>query len=215
MILDRITIVIADQIEIMRVGLAWRLEKKYPNARIYLAKDGPEVLEYLRTYPVNLLILDLSLKAPSSFELIRTVRQCWRSICILTQFADEAGRDGLRALRLGVNGAIARSAPGCAFETAAQTILCGHTFCPTNMIAEMIEMHPNQAKADNFYGLTKREIEVVRATAKLQSTRAVGEFLGISTRTVESHRHSIYRKTGCENLDDLVALANQFDPAQA
>lgn len=208
-----ITIVIADTMEMARVGLARRLGEKYPVARIHMARDGHETLDLLRREPVDLLLLDLSLKTPSGFELIRAVRQCWPATRILTQHADATPRDGTRALGLGAGGTIARSASATEFETAAQAVLSGHAFCPTDMISDLIAMQPQRARSGNCYGLTRREIDVALATIRHKKTEDVGKALGISNRTVESHRYSIYRKTGCRNVIELRELAAQFQPA--
>jgi DNA-binding CsgD family transcriptional regulator len=55
--------------------------------------------------------------------------------------------------------------------------------------------------------LTISEIEVVKLLCKEYSTKEIGELMNISDRTVESHKHNIFKKTGAKNLAGIVAFA--------
>ncbi|MFT3769235.1 MAG: response regulator transcription factor [Minicystis sp.] len=55
--------------------------------------------------------------------------------------------------------------------------------------------------------LTAREIQVLRLFASGRSTREVAQSLGISPKTVETHRIRIYDKLGCKGVVDLTRIA--------
>lgn len=61
--------------------------------------------------------------------------------------------------------------------------------------------------ADIFPDLTLRERQVLARTMTGENTKVVAMSLGISPRTVEDHRISIYRKTG---LDNMLALSHRI-----
>lgn len=56
-------------------------------------------------------------------------------------------------------------------------------------------------------GLSPREADVARLLVAGRTNREIGEALFISTRTVESHVRSAYRKCGCRNKAEFVAGA--------
>jgi DNA-binding NarL/FixJ family response regulator len=57
--------------------------------------------------------------------------------------------------------------------------------------------------------LTKREIEIVRLVAEGFKNREVAEKLGISVKTVETHRANIMNKLALRNLAELIRYAIQ------
>ena len=59
---------------------------------------------------------------------------------------------------------------------------------------------------DAFKRLTNRELEIVEAICEGQSSREVGQNLGISTKTVEAHRARIMDKTRANDVGELVRL---------
>ena len=50
--------------------------------------------------------------------------------------------------------------------------------------------------------LSKREIEILDLLAKELTSKQIGEKLGISKRTCETHLQSIYKKMGLQNLSN-------------
>lgn len=57
--------------------------------------------------------------------------------------------------------------------------------------------------------LTKRETEIVRLVADGYKNREVAEKLGISVKTVETHRANIMNKLALRNLAELIRYAIQ------
>lgn len=55
--------------------------------------------------------------------------------------------------------------------------------------------------------LTKRELEVLRVSAKLETAEEVGKALYISTRTVGFHRSRAYGKLGVKNIVGAIRVA--------
>ena len=55
-------------------------------------------------------------------------------------------------------------------------------------------------------GLTERELEVLLVLVRGGSNRTIADDLGISQRTVESHRAAVMKRTGAKSLPDLVRL---------
>jgi DNA-binding NarL/FixJ family response regulator len=56
-------------------------------------------------------------------------------------------------------------------------------------------------------GLTEREVEMLISLAEGASTKAVAGGLGVSSKTVDAHRRSLYRKLGLTTLQELTWFA--------
>jgi DNA-binding CsgD family transcriptional regulator/tetratricopeptide (TPR) repeat protein len=66
---------------------------------------------------------------------------------------------------------------------------------------------PRPETRENPFGLTQREMEVLGCLAKGQNNKAIAEHLSLSTRTVEHHIASIFRKMGIQSRVEAVAMA--------
>ena len=55
--------------------------------------------------------------------------------------------------------------------------------------------------------LTKREVEIIKLIADGNSNTQIGELLGISHRTVDTHRTNIRNKIGVSNLAGMIKYA--------
>jgi DNA-binding NarL/FixJ family response regulator len=203
-------VVIADSLEIVRTSLAQSIADLDQNFVVIQAESGNEVVEECKKEPVDIVLLDLSLKLPSATETLRNVRQCSPKTKIMVQYLVEHRREALQAIALGANGAISRSAKARDFQMAVMAVAANFTLLPQDLMPGLMGMNPAKAKSGNSYGLTQREIEVMFAGTHHGSSRRISETLSISPRTVEAHRSAIYRKTGCRSLAELSELAKQL-----
>jgi DNA-binding NarL/FixJ family response regulator len=55
--------------------------------------------------------------------------------------------------------------------------------------------------------LSPREVEILSALGRGESSKQIGAALGLSFRTVEAHRQSIKRKLGIEGQAELIKYA--------
>jgi DNA-binding NarL/FixJ family response regulator len=203
-------IIIADSLEIVRTSLAQSISDLDQNFVVVQAESGSQVVEECEKAPVDIVLLDLSLKLPSATETLRHVRQNFPKTKVMVQYLVEHRREALHAIALGANGAISRSAKARDFQLAVMALSANFTLVPQDLTPGLMGMHPAKARSGNSYGLTQREIEVMSAGARHGSSRRISETLSISPRTVEAHRSAIYRKTGCRSLAELSELAKQL-----
>jgi len=61
----------------------------------------------------------------------------------------------------------------------------------------------------NMYGLTARELEIVREVIAGKNNNEIGEQLFISPNTVKNHIYNIYKKTGIKNRYELIVHLSQ------
>jgi DNA-binding NarL/FixJ family response regulator len=70
------------------------------------------------------------------------------------------------------------------------------------IIAEMIHETDNHGQKIK---LTKREAAVLNYAAKGNSIKMTADKLGLSPRTIETHRNNMFKKTGSANITELIA----------
>ena len=209
--MSEIRIVVADNFEILRQGLSRGLIETDPRFSVSQAGSGEELLAKCCAEPVDVVVMTLALK-PSGLQTLRQIKRLSPNTKVLVHFDESARLNGLCALVEGAAGVLPTSATLSEYANAVSAVAAGYGLLPQEMIGELAEM---RNKSGTAYGLTPREVDVAILSARLRSADAVSAALGISRRTVETHRSSIYRKTGLNGVSDFKALAEQLVPANS
>jgi DNA-binding NarL/FixJ family response regulator len=154
-------------------------------------------------------------------EVTRLIREESPSseVLILTMhFSEEVARE---VLRCGARGYILKSDADSELLAAVRHIKNNKPFFTGKLAASMAESFVrdtrgsgNNGKAEDV-ALSNREMEVVQLLARGKSNKEAAAMLGVSTRTVESHRNHIMRKMEFGSFSDLIRFAIRSNLIQA
>jgi DNA-binding NarL/FixJ family response regulator len=197
------TLVIADSHEIVREGIAARLEEGCPIEVIGQAADGYSTIKVCRQNAPDILLMDLSLTRPAGMETLTKLRATLPDLRIVVLSSEATVSDAYAVLGMGAIGFIPKQARGEDFVNVIRAAMAGYTCVPTEYLAEFVQLRRNVSRTGNSYGLSPRELEMLEACATGQCTKDVAAQFNISVRTVETHRNAIYRKTASRDLKEL------------
>ena len=200
-----ITIVIADDHQVVRAGLRLLLEAEEGFEVLAEAGDVPTTERRLHAYRPRVLILDLTMPGELSLRAIPRMRETSpdTQIVVLTMHNDPAF---LReALRAGATGYVLKEAADTELVQAVRLAAEGRTYLSPELGARLAAKSPAAAGPPD--DLSPREVEVLRLIALGHTNGAVASTLHLSIRTVDSHRAHIQQKTRCTTLAELVAYA--------
>jgi len=208
--MSRTTIVLADDHSIVRQGLRALLEAEPDFAIIGEAADGLQVADLVERLKADVLVLDLMLPGLNGLEVTRQVQQ--RSpqtrIVVLSMYANEAYV--LEALRNGAAAYVLKEASAADLVHAIREVMAGRRYLSPPLSESAIELYVQKAKGaprDPYEALTTREREVLQLAAEGQSNPEIADRLGISVRTVETHRANLMTKLALHNQTELVRYA--------
>jgi DNA-binding NarL/FixJ family response regulator len=204
---DPVKVIIADSHEIVREGIALRLETDCAAQVVGQAADGYTTIKVCRNLQPDILLMDIALTRPSGAETFRKLRQILPNLKIIVVSSDEDIADAFVMMGQGASAFMTKRAKGSHFVNTIRSVALGYSVVPSDYLADFIGMKDKVSKSGNVYGLSPREIEVLQACATGASTKEVAERLEISVRTVETHRNAIYRKTSCGGLSELSGIA--------
>ena len=125
-------------------------------------------------------------------------------------FSEEIARE---VLRVGARGYVLKSDANSELIAAVQRLRQGKPFFTTRLAASMADIFVHGPSDSNASGLlpgvplTTREVEIVQLLAEGKSNKEAAAALGVSTRTVESHRNHIMRKMGFTSFSELIRFA--------
>ncbi len=200
-----ITIVIADDHQVVRAGLRLLLEAEDEFQVLAEAGDVPTTERRLSAYHPRVLILDLNMPGESSLPAIPRMRANApdTEIVVLTMQNDPAfAREALRA---GATGYVLKEAADSELVQAVKLAAEGRTYLNPELGARLAAEPPTAAGPPD--DLSAREVEVLRLIALGHTNGEIASNLYLSVRTVESHRAHIQQKTRRTTRAELVAYA--------
>ena len=200
-----ITIVLADDHEIVRAGLRLLLEAEPGFAVVSEAGDVALTERRVAAHRPRVLVLDVNMPDGSSLPAIPRLRAARRqtNIVMLTMHNDpELAREALRA---GATGFVLKESAKEELIQAVRLAADGRTYLTPELGARLAtEGPPPSGTPDD---LSAREVEVLRLIAVGHTNNEIASQLFLSVRTVESHRAHIQQKTQKSSRAELVSYA--------
>jgi len=204
--MQKTTIVVADDHELLRQGVRSILAAKEDWRVVAEAADGREALKAVLEHRPDVAIVDFFLPFMNGMELTRTIRQESPNteVLVFTMMNDESViRDVLAA---GAKGFVFKTDPGDQVIAAVQA-LARHKPYFSESISETL-LAKYLSSRDHAGGmLTDREREVVQHIAEGLINKEISAALGISVKTVETHRASVMHKLKFKTTAQLVRYA--------
>jgi len=206
------TIVLADDHALIREGLRTVLGSEGDWSVVGEAADGPEAVALAEQLQPDVLIVDLMLPSLSGLEVIRQVskRVPHTHIVALSMHANESYV--LAALRNGAEAYVLKEVSSTDILHAVHEVLAGRHYLSPPLSQYALEAYIQKAKGaplDPYETLTTREREVLHLVAQAETTPAIAARLGVSPRTIETHRTNLMRKLGLRTQTDVVRYALQ------
>jgi DNA-binding NarL/FixJ family response regulator len=207
-----IRILVADDHDVVRQGLTSLLGRR-PDWQVCAeASNGREAVKLTERFRPNVAILDLSMPELNGLEATRQIRKVSPETEILVFSMYENEQFVRELLSAGARGYVLKSDVATQLVLAVETVARHKPFF-TSEIAEKVlvgflklgEVETQDTTSSSV--LTAREREIVQLLAESKSNKEISTLLGISVKTVQTHRATIMRKLGINSIVDLVHYA--------
>ncbi len=214
-----IRILVADDHVLIRHGIKNIVKANDALQVVGEASSGEELMGFLETADVDLIILDISMPGIGGMGTIRMVkaRYPWIKILMLTMYKNK--QYFYDAMAAGADGYLMKDDPDNELLVAIEKILCGKSyispFMTQDFTDDVISMY-RHGKRSPLQELTGREKEVLQLVVKGLTSKQMAEHLNLSQRTVDHHRSNLLRKFKIKNSVEMVnyAVRNGFVPAE-
>lgn len=207
--LNAYRVLIADDHAVVRCGLRSLLSGQ-PGIEICgEASDGAEAVARTKSEKPDLLVLDLTMPEKNGLDVLQEVRATVEQTAVLVlsmHFSDELAR---QVLRLGALGYMLKSDADVELLAAVDHMRHNQPFFTGRLALSMAQnfVDGSTPALEGQPQLTEREVQVIQLLCTGKSNKEVAAELGVSTRTVESHRNHIMRKLEFQSFSDLVRFA--------
>ncbi len=178
-----------------------------------VAKTGAQVSEFLRQSPMDLLVMDLSLSEPDGLAILPGVKKGFSNMRVLVMTLQDDPRLVKAAFRAGADGYMLKSGTKDEFFHAIEEVMDGNTFVGRGVpLASYQNGHSEKGTSPEKtfvrkYGLTRREIEIMRYIGQALNNKDIAQKLYISDQTVSVHRKNIMRKLHVNTTASLIKIA--------
>src|SRR5580692_8449665 len=216
----KLRILIADDHEVVRRGLAALLQSHEGWEICGDAKDGREAVEKAKLLKPDVVILDVGMPNLNGLAATRQLLQenPQQKVIVLTiTDSDQVIREALDA---GARGFVLKSDAARDLVTAVEALQRNRMFF-TPRVNDMVLAgfldtghKPSNGEVPKLPTLTPREREVIQLLAEGKSSKEVATVLNLSTKTAETHRSNIMRKLDIHSIRDLVVYAVKNDIIQ-
>lgn len=176
-------------------------------------EGASEALALIKSEKPDVVVIDLILKDGDGLELIKSLRAMNAHLAMLVVSMQDEEIYAERALRAGARGYMMKSSATDEFLDAIRTVLAGNFYISRKMNARILHEFVGEKPGQDTIGpnmLTDRELEIFQLIGAGLPTRDISCRLGISAKTVETHRENIKQKMGLKNATELVQTASQW-----
>lgn len=202
----RPTVLLADDHAIVRDGIA-KLLADFGFDVVGTVGDGQALLEACKRLDPDIIVTDISMPGPvNGLDAVARLRadRCRGKIIVLTMHHD--ADLAAHATRAGASGYLLKHSAGEELVSAIEQVLQGRVYLTpavTKDLLERLAAGPRREEPE----LTPRQREVLRLIADGMRMKEIASTLGLSTRTVETHKYEMMRILGVDSTATLVRYA--------
>jgi two-component system response regulator NreC len=201
-------ILIVDDQTLFREGVRRIVEEREGFHVVGEAQDGEEALTAVDDCEPDVILMDVAMPRMSGIYATRRIAENGRSVKVLMVSESEAISPVEESLRAGAAGYVSKSATSQELLAAIEAVRLGGSYLSPDIATKMarIAVTPG-ASPSPMAVLSDREREVLTWLAEGYSSREIGERLGISPKTIDSHRVRLMKKLGIHKVQSLVRFA--------
>lgn len=204
---NRINIVIVEDHPIVIEGLKTMLSKKDEFCIAGSFSTGKQLLEYLDSHEIEVILLDISLPDISGLELCKTIKMQWpKSIIIILSNHTERSII-MQSIQNGARGYLLKNAAINELIFAIYQAIDGQLVY-SKEIHEIISK-PSERELMGHTQITKREKQILIMIADGKTSNQIAQELFLSNLTVDTHRKNMLQKFGVKNTAELIREATR------
>jgi DNA-binding NarL/FixJ family response regulator len=207
---EPIRVLVADDHAIVRTGIRHVLESEPGFAVVGEASTGTEALELADALQPDVVVLDISMPGTSGIQVAAELRRRAPATHVLVLSMHDNTEYVLESLRAGAHGYLLKDTAATDLRGAIRAVRRGESyFSPAiaGKLSAVFRGDPAASEARTLTLLTGRERQVLVGVAQGHTNREIAAQLGISPRTVETHRENLMKKLGVRTVAGLTRLA--------
>ena len=197
---SKIKILLADDHQIVRMGLASILQPERDLVLVGEATNGTEAVELVRKLNPDVVLMDLMMPEKDGATATAEIRAARPDVKVLVLTTFGESEEVRRALAAGAAGALIKNTPHKILLAAIRQVAAGE-----RVLSPEIDHLLNTS--ETAASLTPRQVEILRYTAQGLPSKGIAREIGISANGINAHFHAIFEKLGASSRAEAVAIA--------
>ena len=201
-------LLVADDHTLLRAGIRSLLERTCPGIVVGEASDGPELLAMAEADPPDVALVDITMPGLNGIEAAQRLRTICPDckIVMLSMHKDEM--QVVKALRAGAHGYLLKDAAVAELSLALAAVQQGEFYLSRDLSANVRALlESEQAPLDPVQRLSPRQREILQLIAEGEGTKEIAYRLGLSAKTVETHRRDLMERLDIRDVAGLTRFA--------
>ncbi|HEX4985658.1 MAG TPA: response regulator transcription factor [Burkholderiales bacterium] len=203
-----IRVVLADDHNLVRSGLK-SLLLGVPYVEVVAeATTGQEAVELARALDPDVVLMDISMKGLNGIEAAAIINR-EKPLVRVVMLSMHDTRDFVsQALKAGACGYLLKDAVPPELELALHAVMAGDTYLSPRVSRQVVQSYVRPTVVpDVLDTLSPRQREILRAIATGRAMKQIAQDLGLSIKTVESHRAQIMERLDIHDIAGLVRFS--------
>ena len=201
-----IRIALADDHPVFRDGLRQLLSLEPDLTVVAEASDGKQVIDVLKEYRPDILLLDLSMRGLDGNTTLCRLRTERFNTKIIVLTASEDQDQHVRAVGYGASAVVLKQMATELLTTSIRRVHNGEIWLDGGMTAALMKSLDGSSTATSVT-LTTRQREVIELLAQGLTNGQTAQSLFVSQQTIKNHPHQITAKLGVSGCVGLAQYA--------
>lgn len=208
--MNEIKLIIADDHELFRNGLAELLRKHDDIKIVKSVADGLELMKLINNqFEADIVLLDITMPNMDGFEVLKELKALDTTIKPIVISMHNDGNYIAKCAKLGAYGYLLKNTDESELILAIRSVTKGKKYFSAEISEKMINFMATQSISENI--LSNKETEVLGLLAKGLTTKEIANQLFVSSRTIETHRANILKKLEVKNTAELIKKAAKMN----
>lgn len=205
----RVRVLLADDHALVRAGIRSLLQGLPEVEVVAEAGDGHETLRLIAAHRPDVVLMDITMPGLNGLEAAERVVKDYPGVRVIILSMHASEEYVLRALRVGAAGYLLKGADPAELEVAVKAAARGEAYLSPAMSKYVLADYRRRLAEEPgpLAPLTPRQREVLQLVAEGHGTKAIAQRLGLSVKTVESHRGQLMERLDIHDVTGLVRYA--------
>lgn len=212
--MNPIRILLVDDHALVRAGFRSLIESFEDIEIVAEAADGREAIKFTEIYQPDIVLMDIAMPNLNGLDATANILKKFPKVRVLILSMHINEEYVLRALEIGASGYLVKAADSGELHMALKELASGGTYLSPSVSKHVIEDYRKHIQAKSvtdkttiYRALTSRQREILQLVAEGRKSREIALDLGISKKTVETHRKNIMKRLNIRDLAGLVRFA--------
>jgi DNA-binding NarL/FixJ family response regulator len=203
-----VRVLLADDHVLVRAGLR-RVLESFPGVEVVAeADDGDQVPDLVAVHRPDAVVTDLSMARHSGYAVLTALRQQYPEVKVLVVSMHSDAMHVRQALEAGACAYIVKDGAPTELEVALRAAQNGQTFLsPKVARTQLTDRRGRHGEGDGPASLSPRQAEILDMLGRGLVTKEIASRLGISVKTVETHRTRLMQVLKLRRATELLRYA--------